>query len=803
MKKKFLSLLVLLAAAVTGAWADDTYTVKFEANGNSKTIENVTLPKKWACNYATESGELDLIIKELYGFSDGCSNTNPGTSVTECDGKVTVVSSKDQSITINEPFEGTVTVTGKYVEHSGHDYVTFSYSLEISIPGYVAPATGDYKLTVSPENVNGTISFTVGEGDNKVENATGANEGDLVTVTVAANTGWTVDNLSAFAYTTWDAAGARRRLPDNITILNEVELQKSTTVENTWTFLMPSASVIAEAKYYALPELAWKVGDTALAENAELSSCIDFPFDQPLLDNPHQLTGIIYSSSNESVATIDADGNITLLTAGETIISATYAGDETYKDDEVSYKLTVAAPVTLTLVQSEQGELTIDGAGGSSQATDTWTKETWNGWDNNTKTHTVGDITMTISPASLVYEYTSNSSKPLSFFVNEFEDDATVTFSTEGDGFTRIELTMLNDYNPGEGNYHGVPNIQPSDGWTFEGKSAVWEGEATKTLTLTSCSTEVSSIAFYRGGSLPDGVIPNGDGTFKVIPGTIVKLKAKAAESFHVQGWKAGQTDVTDGVTFGDYYDPETDRMPATSTLTVTINADATYSAVFADNEYFLTFAAQNDYLIEEKGTVKVDQTDKTSAITNHKLEGVKRGQTVTLNAKTGYKFRKVQVKKTFEVTSRVSTTEWRGMGGMSPAFSTPAVMTSDGRETRFAEIYRSDNDGIAETGVLMQQAVQVPNGKYIVELYANSFFTPDRGMTSDMADGATDVAYVFANDTKQFIVANVGTGFTQSGLYTMEVTVTDGTLTIGIGKEKAGTNWHTIQIKSLVQVVE
>ena len=149
------------------------------------------------------------------------------------------------------------------------------------------------------------------------------------------------------------------------------------------------------------------------------------------------------------------------------------------------------------------------------------------------------------------------------------------------------------------------------------------------------------------------------------------------------------------------------------------------------------------------------------------------------------------------DITASVSTTGW-GQGGMVPDWAAPAITTSDGRQTALAEVYHGSNDGIAETGVLMQQTINVENGTYIVELYANSYFTPERGFDSDMADGAEDVAYVFANDAKTFIVSKVGTSFTEPGLYSVEGVVTDGTLTIGFGKEKPGTNWHTIQIKSL-----
>ena len=59
--KKTILTLVALLAVTTGAWAEDTYTITFAANGNTKTVENVTLPKTFQCNYDKANGELDLI----------------------------------------------------------------------------------------------------------------------------------------------------------------------------------------------------------------------------------------------------------------------------------------------------------------------------------------------------------------------------------------------------------------------------------------------------------------------------------------------------------------------------------------------------------------------------------------------------------------------------------------------------------------------------------------------------------------------------------------------------------------------
>jgi hypothetical protein len=62
-------------------------------------------------------------------------------------------------------------------------------------------------------------------------------------------------------------------------------------------------------------------------------------------------------------------------------------------------------------------------------------------------------------------------------------------------------------------------------------------------------------------------------------------------------------------------------------------------------NKYDITFKAANANTIEAgKATVKVG--DAAATVTEGKLEGVKMGTKVTINAKQGYKFRKVEAKK-------------------------------------------------------------------------------------------------------------------------------------------------------------
>jgi len=83
------------------------------------------------------------------------------------------------------------------------------------------------------------------------------------------------------------------------------------------------------------PELAW----SATSATVQIGETNTFP----TLTNPNSVT-VSYSSSDSEKATIDATtGEITLVAAGDTTISAIFAGDDTYEAQTVTYTLTVQA----------------------------------------------------------------------------------------------------------------------------------------------------------------------------------------------------------------------------------------------------------------------------------------------------------------------------------------------------------------------------------------------------------------------------------------------------------------------------
>ena len=60
-------------------------------------------------------------------------------------------------------------------------------------------------------------------------------------------------------------------------------------------------------------------------------------FNAPKLNNPNRLK-VVYASSDESLATVDGSGNVTLgAQAGNVTITASFAGDDYYEAGEASY----------------------------------------------------------------------------------------------------------------------------------------------------------------------------------------------------------------------------------------------------------------------------------------------------------------------------------------------------------------------------------------------------------------------------------------------------------------------------------
>lgn len=84
----------------------------------------------------------------------------------------------------------------------------------------------------------------------------------------------------------------------------------------------------------------------AFAEgSATVTATLGEAFTEPVLENPNALT-LVWTSSDESVATVDESGKVTLVGAGTVTITATFAGNDEYEAGAASYTLMVSEAET-------------------------------------------------------------------------------------------------------------------------------------------------------------------------------------------------------------------------------------------------------------------------------------------------------------------------------------------------------------------------------------------------------------------------------------------------------------------------
>lgn len=163
---------------------------------------------------------------------------------------------------------------------------------------------------------------------------------------------WTPKNITI----TWDANGGSVTPTSSTYTYNGATITPPTPTRanyifNGWFTATTGGTKITEVgtnnkptedvTYYAqwtakaTPTFAWSA-DACTVTIASESNV--FP---TLTTNPADLVGVKYESSKPDVATIDADGNIVLKSAGTTIIRAYYEEDATYAAAEDTYTLTV------------------------------------------------------------------------------------------------------------------------------------------------------------------------------------------------------------------------------------------------------------------------------------------------------------------------------------------------------------------------------------------------------------------------------------------------------------------------------
>ena len=211
-----------------------------------------------------------------------------------------------------------------------------------------------------------------------------------------------------------------------------------------------------------------------------------------------------------------------------------------------------------------------------------------------------------------------------------------------------------------------------------------------------------------------------------------------------------------------------------------------------------LALLAADESIIAENGEVALDTEDYSFTVEESWIEKLSTGNNIYLRGRNLTVTKIELLEAVFEpvdCTAKVSTENW-----LSEQGSVGGPVTLEGIAQK--EQYNASTTAIIEGDVLYQVVEGLQNGTYKVELYANASFTSGRGFTSDIIDGQLGRVVVYAGDVDKTIPVFDQGWVNTNNIVTLEnVVVSDGTLRMGLKKIAPGTNWHTIQIKSLTQV--
>lgn len=227
-------------------------------------------------------------------------------------------------------------------------------------------------------------------------------------------------------------------------------------------------------------ELSWSSSSATVTYGAD-----DNIF--PTLTNPHNVS-VTYASTNEDAATIDANtGEITLKDVSAnltTYITATFDGNDDYKNQTVGYTLTVnKAPFAIKdgvfdFVKAGKADPVVDYGSNVSPTTDA------NHYESSDATWTAGNVTMVTSGK---YRWWDND-KSLRFYSNNPQSKLTLSVPDEF-VITKVEFTGGSNFSPNVGTL-------TSRTWTGAANSIVF------TYNKTSGSINVNTITVtYRSAT--------------------------------------------------------------------------------------------------------------------------------------------------------------------------------------------------------------------------------------------------------------------------------------------------------------
>ena len=339
---------------------------------------------------------------------------------------------------------------------------------------------------------------------------------------------------------------------------------------------------------------------------------------------------VIWESENEEVATIDADGVVTLVAAGTTTITASYAGEtDVYKPSSNTYELIVtdSTPFDGAIFDA------INDMGISPIVKDNVSLACTNGVLNN----------------GSEYRFYKNSTTTIS--------------TTDGSAITKIEFTCTSG-NPASG-------FGSQTGWTTSGYNGIWSGEA-ESVSFEASGAQVRATVIkvtVSPNSNPSIIADDVNIAYDATSGSIVYTINNP-----ISGGVLSATTSADWLTLGTVCETVPFTCEANSTAAIrTASVTLTYS--YGDTE-----TATKELTVSQAGNP--DAFDKISDIVEVNEAYSVRGTVVATNSKgfvigdgTGYVYTYLNAAPTVAVNNMVTVSGTTGTYGQIIQFTNSATV--------------------------------------------------------------------------------------------------------------------------------
>ena len=291
---------------ITATRAGNEYYKAVEASYNL-TIVN----RSWGMAFAYSNPDSFVYGTNGNVFTNAATYGDGQTSGISYKSSNTDVATVDNSGNVKVLKTGTVTITASKEGSWGYGDESISYNLTIVQGNQKVEIAGDNEILFNA-GVDYHYTYVVsGIVSTGATTATSSNEA-VATVELNADGNVVVTPVAAGSFT--------------LTVSNEGdENYKASEATMAITILVEESNAAFD-----------KSGDQVVTYNDNGNV-----FTNALTGIQGSAESITYSSSNTDVATVDGSGNVTILKAGETVISANKAADDVYGPVQLSYKLTV------------------------------------------------------------------------------------------------------------------------------------------------------------------------------------------------------------------------------------------------------------------------------------------------------------------------------------------------------------------------------------------------------------------------------------------------------------------------------